>query len=37
MDDSRVWQLSQDKTTWQYNIKPTTDKTNTSQYGINVV
>lgn len=29
-----VWQLSQDKTIWQYNIKPTTDKTSMSQHGI---
>lgn len=27
-------QLSQDKTTWQYNQLPTTDKTNVSQNGI---
>lgn len=29
-----MWQLSQDKTTWQYNQLPTTDKTNVSQNGI---
>lgn len=29
-----MWQLSQDKTTWRYNLLPTTDKTNVSQNGI---
>lgn len=28
-----VWQLSQEKTIWQYNLKPSPDKTNVSQNG----